>query len=296
MLKKEMEQRQAIEMLCTDMLVPQDHLLRKIDKAVDFAHIYEFVKGCYSEGNGRPSIDPVVLFKLVMIQHLFGIRSLRQTQAEAEVNVAYRWFLGYTMSQPIPHFSTISYAFRHRFTEEIVEDVFRWILEEIAKAGYLRPEVVFIDGTHIKANANMKKHVKKEIPKAARVYEEQLMEEINADREAHGKKPFKDDDPPKPPEKKEIIESTTDPESGVFHKGEHKKCFAYEAHTICDRHNFILEVEVTAGNVHDSVAFDTVYDSLKEHYPEAKVITADDLEGFSEKFKEAILRDVFEET
>ena len=84
MLKKEMEQRQAIEMLCTDMLVPQDHLLRKIDKAVDFAHIYEFVKGCYSEGNGRPSIDPVVLFKLVMIQHLFGIRSLRQTQAEAE--------------------------------------------------------------------------------------------------------------------------------------------------------------------------------------------------------------------
>ena len=149
MLKKEMEQRQAIEMLCTDMLVPQDHLLRKRDKAVDFTHIYEIVKGCYSEDNGRPSIDPVVLFKLVMIQHLFGIRSLRQTQAEAEVNVAYRWFLGYTMSQPIPHFSTISYAFRHRFTEEIVEDVFRWILEEIAKAGYLRPEVVFIDGTHI---------------------------------------------------------------------------------------------------------------------------------------------------
>ena len=79
MLKKEIEQRQAIEMMCTDMLVPQDHLLRKIDKAVDFAHIYEFVEGCYSEENGRPSIDPVVLFKLVMIQHLFGIRSLRQT-------------------------------------------------------------------------------------------------------------------------------------------------------------------------------------------------------------------------
>ena len=48
MLKKEMEQRQAIEMLCTDMLVPQDHLLRKIDKAVGFSHIYEIVEGCYS--------------------------------------------------------------------------------------------------------------------------------------------------------------------------------------------------------------------------------------------------------
>jgi transposase len=275
-LKKEIEQRQAIEMVCTDMLVPQDHLLRKIDKAVDFSRIYEFVEGCYCEDNGRPSIDPVVLFKLVMIQHLFGIRSLRQTQAEAEVNVAYRWFLGYTMSQQIPHFSTISYAFRHRFTEEIIERVFRWILEEIANAGYLKPEIVFIDGTHIKANANLKKHVKKEVPRAARVYEEQLMEEINADREAHGKKPFKDDDdPPKPPETKRVIESTTDPESGVFHKGEHKKCFAYEAHTVCDRHNFVLEVEVTPGNVNDSAAFDPVYDKLREHYPEAEVITAD---------------------
>ena len=276
-LTKEREQRQAIEMLCTDMLVPENHLLRKIDKAVDFNRIYDFVSELYCEDNGRPSVDPVVIFKMVMIQHLFGLRSLRQTQAEVEVNVAYRWFLGYTMSQQIPHFSTISYAFRNRFTEETIEQIFRWILEEVAKAGYLKPEVVFVDGTHIKANANLKKHIKKEIPKAAKIYEKQLMEEINADREAHGKKPFKDDDgdPPKPPETKEITESTTDPESGLFHKGEHKKCFAYEAHTVCDKHNFVLEVEVTPGNVHDSVAFDAVYDKLIEHYPEVDVITAD---------------------
>ena len=157
MLTKEQEQRQAIEMLCTDMLVPQDHLLRKIDAAVDFKHIYEIVEDLYCEDNGRPSCDPVVLFKLDMIKHLFGIRSLRQTLREAEVNVAYRWFLGYSMTQPLPHFATVSYAFRHRFTEEVIEEVFRWILEEIAQAGYLSPEVVFVDGTHIKANANLKK-------------------------------------------------------------------------------------------------------------------------------------------
>lgn len=277
MLKKGTEQRQTIEMLCTDMLVPEKHLLRKIDKAVDFNRIYDFVADLYCKDNGRASVDPVVIFKMVMIQHMFGLRSLRQTQAEVEVNVAYRWFLGYTMSQQIPHFSTISYAFRHRFTEETIEQIFRWILEEVAKAGYLKPEVVFVDGTHIKANANLKKHIKKEIPKAAKIYEKQLMEEINADREAHGRKPFKDDDddPPKPPETKEITESTTDPESGLFHKGEHKKCFAYEAHIVCNKHNFVLEVEVTPGNVHDSVAFDAVYDKLIEHYPEVDVITAD---------------------
>ena len=135
MLKKEAEQRQAIEMLCTDMLVPKGHLLRKIDAAVNFARIYELVEDLYCEDNGRPSCDPVVLFKLVLIQHLFGIRSLRQTMRDAEVNAAYRWFLGYTMSQQLPHFATISYAFRHRFTAEVIEGVFRWILEEVARAG-----------------------------------------------------------------------------------------------------------------------------------------------------------------
>ena len=155
MLKREQDQRQAIEMLCVDMLVPKDHLLRKIDAAVDFTHIYDLVEDLYCEDNGRPSCDPVVLFKLVLIQHLFGIRSLRQTMKDAEVNVAYRWFLGYTMSQPLPHFATISYAFCHRFTAEVIEGVFRWVLEEVARAGYLSPEVVFVDGTHIKANANM---------------------------------------------------------------------------------------------------------------------------------------------
>lgn len=278
MLTKEEEQRQVIEMLCTDMLVPQDHLLRKIDTAIDFKYIYGIVEELYCEDNGRPSIDPVVLFKLVLIQHLFGIRSLRQTMREVEVNVAYRWFLGYTMSQALPHFATVSYAFRHRFTEEVIEKVFRWILEEIARAGYLSPEVVFVDGTHIKANANLKKHVKKSIPKAAKVYQEQLLEEINADRAAHNKKPFHkddDDDSPKGQEEKTIIESTTDPESGVFHKGEHRKCFAYEAHTMCEKHGYVLEVEVTPGNVHDSVAFDTVFERATEHYPEIEVVTAD---------------------
>ena len=275
MLSKNQERRQVIEMLCSDMLVPGDHLLRKIDGALDFTHIYDFVNELYCKDNGRPSVDPVVLFKIVLIQHLYGIRSLRQTIKEIEMNIGYRWFLGYTMTESIPHFSTVSYAFRHRFTESVIEEVFRWILEEIAGAGYLSPEVVYVDGTHIKANANLKKHIKKAIPEAARTYEDQLMKEINEDREKHGKKPLKDEDPPSAPKEKTVIESTTDPESGVFHKGEHKKCFAYEAHTVCDDHNYVLDVVVTPGNVHDSVAFDSLFQRMTEHYPEIQIITAD---------------------
>ena len=169
MLRKEKEERMQMEMICMDDLVPEDHLLRKIDSAVDFTKIYDFVEDLYCADNGRPSIDPVVLFKMVLIEHLFGIPSLRRTAEEVRLNVAYRWFLGYLMNEQTPHFSTISYNFKHRFTSETIEKIFFWILEEINSAGYLSPEAVFVDGTHIKANANIKKAVKKEVPKAAKI-------------------------------------------------------------------------------------------------------------------------------
>lgn len=273
MLTREETNRTSIEIVNTDMLVPKDHLLRKIDKAVEFTKIYELVEDLYCSNNGRPSVDPVVLFKMVFIQHLYGIRSLRQTVKDIEMNIAYRWFLGYTLNESIPHFATISYNFNHRFQESTIEKIFTWILYEVEKKGYLSPEVVFIDATHIKANANLKKHIKKVIPEAAKNYEKQLYDEINKDREEHGKKPFDYND--KPPKDRIIITSTTDPECGVFHKGEHKKCFAYGAHTVCDKHNFILETVVAPGNVHDSRVFDEVYKKVTERFPEIEVVTAD---------------------
>lgn len=238
MLTVRAEERGQYEMICLEDMVAKDHILRKIDEAIDFTHIYDIVKEKYCPDNGRPSIDPVVLFKIVLIQHLFGIPSLRKTAEEIKVNIAYRWFLGYLLNEQTPHFSTISYNFKHRYTPEVVEEIFYWILSEINSAGYLSPEAVFIDGTHIKANANTKKAVKKAVPTAAKRYEEELMKEINEEREENGKKPF---DGPKPPQEKEIKESTTDPESGVFHKGEHKKCFAYAAQTACDKNGYESE-------------------------------------------------------
>ena len=81
--------------------------LRKIDTAVDFEKIYDFAEELYCADNGRKSIDPVVLFKMVLIQHLYGLPSLRRTNQETEVNIAYRWFLGYGLNESVPHFSTM---------------------------------------------------------------------------------------------------------------------------------------------------------------------------------------------
>ena len=297
MLSKGQNRCDMLEMVWLEDLVPKEHLLRKIDAAVDFNKIYEIVEELYSEDTGRPSIDPVVLVKMVLIQHLYGLPSLRRTASEVEVNMAYRWFLGYGLKEETPHFSTLSYNSKHRFTSETADKIFEWILNEIAEAGYLSPTAVFIDGTHIKANANNKKKIQEEIPAASKRYADELMKEINADREEHGKKPFddnkEDDDnnePPKPsrPAKntskkklarrkkmKKITKSVTDPESGLFVKGEHKRQFAYEAHTACDKNGYILETVVTPGNVHDSVVFDDVYNKVTEKFPEVETVVAD---------------------
>lgn len=157
MIKKNQEKmRGQVSIVDLEMLVPSDHLLRKIDRAIDFSKIYEMVEELYCADNGRMSVDPVVLFKMVLIQHLYGLPSLRRTASEIEVNVVYRWFLGYGLTEEPPHFSTVSYNFRHRFTAETVDKIFNWVLDEISEAGYLSPSAVFIDGTHIKASANNK--------------------------------------------------------------------------------------------------------------------------------------------
>jgi transposase len=146
------EKARQIEMVCIEDLVPKNHILRDIDRAIDFGFIYEEVRSLYCPDNGRPSVDPVVLFKIVLLQYTFGIRSMRQTIKEIEVNMAYRWFLGYGMSEPVPisrpSVRTISAAFRAR---DIFEKIFERILSEAVSAGFVDAKAVFIDSTHIKA-------------------------------------------------------------------------------------------------------------------------------------------------
>ncbi|MBD5084180.1 MAG: transposase [Clostridiales bacterium] len=79
-----------------------------------------------------------MLFKIVLL-HLDGIPSLRGTLRRAQTDIVYRWFLGYTLNEALPHFSTVSYSFRHRYTEETIEGVFRRILDEAGMAGALPP-------------------------------------------------------------------------------------------------------------------------------------------------------------
>ena len=106
MTKNADKKREQMMMFSMDSMVLQDHMLRLIDKAINWNFIYDLVEDKYCQNNGRPSMDPVMLIKIPFIQYLYGIKSMRQTIREIEVNVAYRWFLGLDMLDPVPHFST----------------------------------------------------------------------------------------------------------------------------------------------------------------------------------------------
>ena len=94
-----------LEMVILEELVPQDHLLRKIDKAIDFSFINKICKPYYCENNGRPAIEPEVLFRMLFIGYLYGIRSEIRLLKEIEINVAYRWFIGYDLTEKLPDVS-----------------------------------------------------------------------------------------------------------------------------------------------------------------------------------------------
>ena len=263
-----------------EALVPKEHLLRKIEKVMDYEWLYERLEPYYCHDNGRPGTDPVVLIKMVLIQHLFGIPSLRQTYQRIQDTLSYRWFLGYGLLDHIPHFATVSYAFCQRFPDELTSEIFEHILNKALNNRMLDTSAIFIDGTHIKASANKKKFQKEQVAKAAKVYSGQLRREVNEERERLGKKPIEDDDDENQggggsQETAEKTVSTTDPDCGMFVKGEHERQFAYEAHTACDKHGFVLGVEVTSGNVSDSVAWDAVYDKVTDRFPEVKFVTMD---------------------
>lgn len=269
MLTQEQEKRKQIQLLCIEDLVPQEHLLRKIEKAINWSFIYELVEDKYSKDKGRPSIDPVTLIKIPMIQYLYGIKSMRQTIKEIEVNVAYRWFLGLDFTDKVPHFTTFGKNYTRRFKDtDLFEQIFSRILEECFKQKCVKPQEVFVDATHIKACANGKKYTRAIVQEEALFYEKQLKEEITKDRAEHDKKPLKDKDDNDEENgnggnEKEIKQSTTDSESGWFHKGDHKEVFAYSIETACDKNGWILGYTVNKGNLHDSRTFKGIYDKLK---------------------------------
>ncbi len=264
--------------------VPEDHLVRKMEEALKWDFIYPLVEPLYSLW-GRPSIDPVILFKMIFINYTFNINSMRRTCEEIRVNLAYRWFLGISIDEAVPNYSTWSQNYIRRYGEsDVFDKIFERIIEQGLRYDFIHTETVFADSTHQKASANKRKHERKIVELTRKKYEDELLEEINEDRTSHGKKKIDhleseeydfDEESGEQilvTKKKEIKASLIDPDAGSYHKGEHEECFAYSHQTFCDSNGFILCHVTVPGNVHDSVSFFDAYEILNERYKVKNIV------------------------
>ncbi|MDP4098519.1 IS1182 family transposase [Paenibacillus sp. P96] len=254
MLRSNSNVQNSYEFVCLEELVPQNHLLRKIHKHIDFSFILEKVRPYYCEDNGRPSVDPIMLFKMMFIGYLYGIRSERQLEQEVQLNVAYRWFVGLGLTDRVPDHSTLSLNRKRLQDSDVIQEIFDHIVFKAIELRMVAGRVLITDSTHLKANANKRKHVKQEVAKSVKTYLDDLDEAVQADRAAHGKKPLK---PRKEvTQTKETKVSTTDPESGYMVRDGKPEGFFYLDHrTVDHKYNIITDVHITPGNVHDSTPY-----------------------------------------
>lgn len=255
MLKPPSPKQHALEMVTLEELVPADHLLRKIAQHIDFEFIREATAHLYCADNGRPALDPVVLFKILFIGYLFGVRSERQLMREIQVNVAYRWFLDLSLTDKVPDASTLSQNRRRRFAGTDIEQViFDGIVEQALRHGLIGGEVLHTDSTHLKANANKKRFEIHRVEQRPADYLAELESAIELDRAEHGKAPLPPSTAPTP--ERDIKRSTTDPDAGFMTREGKPQGFFYLDHrTVDGKHAIITDTFVTAGNVHDSTPY-----------------------------------------
>ncbi|MBA9086917.1 transposase, partial [Fontibacillus solani] len=143
------------ELVCLEQLVPQDHLLRKIDKYIDFNFIIDLVKPYYCENNGRPSLDPIVFFKMLLLGYLYDIRSERELERAVNDTLSFRWFLGLGLTKKAPDHSTFSENRKNRFKDSTVfQEIFDRIVHQANQYHMVGGRLLATDSTHMKANAS----------------------------------------------------------------------------------------------------------------------------------------------
>src|SRR5215218_10053867 len=134
-------------------LVPKDNFYRRLDRKLDLSFVRDLVEDCYAS-SGRPSVDPVVFFRLQLVMFFEDIRSERQLMEIAADRLSVRWYLGYDLHEPLPDHSSLS-RIRERYGLEIFGGFFEKIVQMCFEAGLVRGEELFFDSTKVKANADI---------------------------------------------------------------------------------------------------------------------------------------------
>src|SRR5881396_923836 len=149
-----------------DKVVPPDHLVRHIDAVLDLNWVHKELASYYSH-TGRPSIDPVLMIRMLLVGYVFAIRSERRICAEIQVNLAYRWFCKLGIEDKIPDHSVFCRARHERFREsDALRRVFEGVVAMSIAAGLVGGEAFSIDASLIKADVDRKKRIPGDRPMA----------------------------------------------------------------------------------------------------------------------------------
>src|SRR5216684_3352033 len=216
--------------------VPETHLLRLIEKHISFAFVRERLKASYSD-TGRPSIDPELLLRILMIGYLYGITSERKLVEELRMHLAWRWFTGLGFDQEIPHHSTFCKNRHGRFQESnLFQEIFEEIVGRCVEAGLVKGEPMSVDGSFIQANADHHSRVPREqlaeVAKVNHTVREYLVE-------------LEQENPVEPPVAQQEKVSTTDPDSTYATKGGPARLGYYDNYLVDNASCVIVGVQAT---------------------------------------------------
>ena len=221
--------------------VPENHLLRLIDRHISFDFVRDKLKDSYSE-TGRPSIDPQLLLRLLLIGYLYGITSERKLIEELRMHLAWRWFTGLGFDQEIPHHSTFSKN-RHGGFEEsnLFQQLFEEIVDRCTEVGLVEGEHLSVDGSFIQADAS----------RSSRIPREQLSEVAYV--KCNVRKYLADleqENPTEEPAQQQELVSTTDPDSTFATKGSRAAELGYFNNYLVDNRScVIVGVQATAARL-----------------------------------------------
>jgi transposase len=244
-------QPQLFSTIKIEALIPQNHILRKIDRALDLSFVRELTQDLYCQNNGRPSIDPELFLRMLLVGYLNGITSDRQLCEEVGFNLAYRWFCRLSMEDTVPEHSSLT-RIRDRFGEKVFEEIFQKVVRVCIEKGLVKGDSVMTDGSLIRANASL----------------DSLKQKDGTDKDS-------DDEPPTSGINKirrqrisnETHMSKSDPDCTLAGKAHQAKNLYYKAHHTIDRSSrVVVDAHITTGGVHETTQFLPRLEAIEKNF------------------------------
>lgn len=259
-----------------DSMVPADDPYRRLDALLDLAWVRQETRRLYS-WTGRPSIDPVVIAKLLLIAYMEGITSERELLRQVHVNLSFRRFLGYRLDEALPDHSALSRA-RYRLGQPFSQKLFEYVLSLCLDAGLVGGEHQSIDSTFVQANASLASLRPRLVPLAARDFTERLFEENPVEEEkAKGSSSGRGGGGGRC---NDAFVSRTDPDCGLKRRGGGEARLGYLVHYSVDRlKQVITGVRTTAAHIPDSSQIVPLVDQIRKRGIPVRSVAAD--KGYS---------------